>query len=419
MKKEMKLNQFIALITAFLILCTITECTKIDAYKDKYISNGSIIYPGKMDSVKIFSGRNRVRVTGLFTSDPKIVKYRVFWNSKRDSLEVSVKRTNGVDTARVIVGNLPEGLMSFEVKTYDAQGHVSVPVDTSANVYGDLYQNSITNRPIVDAAMQSNGAALINWADIDKSSGIVNIEIKYTDKFNKLHDTLINSALTGLKTSLPNFQAGNSISYSTIYLPTPTAIDKFSVAFQTASVKADVTSLYLSNAGPNFQRATFDGRWGTLAAPWVTNAAAKNKASGNGGYSSDAGGVINWETWGNTPVVNGIVYQATSLPLPAGNYIVQFDEYSEVQSNSSVYCVVASGSVGIPVLANLSTALGYVGLFNGAAVGTTSPNITDTRKLTFTITTPQVVSIGFLGNIVGNGNPGSYFQVLNIKLFTN
>lgn len=415
----MKQYQNIALYIMASLLLIIGACTKMDAYKDKYMSNGSIVYPGKIDSVKIFSGKNRVKVTGLFTSDPKIVKYRVFWNSNRDSIEVPITRTAGVDTARVIITNLPEGLMSFEIRTYDAEGHASVPVDTAANVYGDLYQSSITNRPIVNAAMQSDGSALITWADVDKNSGVVSMEIKYTDKSNTARDTIIASTITGLTTTLPNFQAGNSISYSTAYLPNPTAIDKFNVAFQNHGVKAEVTSIYLSNTGP-FQRATYDGRWGTLAAPWVTNAAAMNKDGGtNGGYSSDAGGVINWETWNNTPVVNGIVYQATATPLPAGNYIVQFDEYSEIQSNSSVYCVAAAGGNGIPVLANLSTALGYVSLFNSAAVGTTSPNINDTRSFTFTLATPQVVSIGFLGNIVGNGNPGSYFQVKNIRLFKN
>lgn len=415
----MKQYQNIALYIMALLLLVTGACTKMDAYKDKYMANGSIVYPGRIDSVKIFSGRNRVKVTGLFTSDPKIVKYRVFWNSNRDSIEVPITRTTGVDTAKVIITDLPEGLMSFEIRTYDAQGHASVPVDTAANVYGDLYQSSITNRPIVNAAMQDDGSALITWADVDKNAGVVSMEIKYTDKAGKARDTIIASTITGLTTTLPNFQPGNSISYSTAYLPNPTAIDKFNVVFQTHGVKADVTAMYLSNTGP-FQRATYDGRWGTLAAPWITNAAAKNKDGGtNGGYSSDAGGVINWETWNNTPVVNGIVYQATATALPAGNYIVQFDEYSEIQSNSSVYCIAASGGNGIPVLSNLSTALGYVSLFNSAAVGATSPNINDTRSFTFTLTTPQVVSIGFLGNIVGNGNPGSYFQVKNIRLFKN
>jgi hypothetical protein len=58
-------------------------------------------------------------------------------------------------------------------------------------------------------------------------------------------------------------------------------------------------------------------------------------------------------------------------------------------------------------------------MYNSANVGGTSPNSREVRSFTFTLTTPQVVSLGFLGNIVGNGNPGSYFQVFYIKLYKN
>jgi hypothetical protein len=403
------------MLTAFVM----SACTKMDDYKKKYEPNGPIIYPGKLDSVQVFSGRNRVLLTGLFTSDPKIVKYRVYWNSKQDSIETPVTRTSGVDTAKLFIPNLPEGIMTFEIRTYDNEGHVSIPVTLAGNVYGSLYQSSLINRGIAKAELQTDGSALINWADVNADDGLLSMEIKYTDVSNKQHDTVIVSVPAGLSTSLPKFKAGSVISYRTAFKPNKTAIDTFYVDYQDHSVKADVTSIYLSNTGP-FQRNTFDGRWGTLAAPWVTNAAAKNKDGGtNGGYSSDGGGTINWETWNNTPVVNGIVYQATSSALPAGNYIVTFDAYSEVQSNSSVYCVAAAGGNGIPVLANLSTALGSVSMFNGANVGGTSPNSREVKTFTFTLSSPQVVSIGFLGNIVGNGNPGSYFTVFNIKLYKN
>ncbi|QEM10482.1 DUF4998 domain-containing protein [Mucilaginibacter rubeus] len=408
-------SYYLLMLAAFII----SSCTKMDDFKKKYEPNGPIIYPGKLDSVQVFSGRNRVLLTGLFTSDPKIVKYRVYWNSKQDSVDTPVKRTSGVDTAKLFIPNLPEGIMTFEIRTYDNEGHVSIPVTLAGNVYGSLYQSSLINRGIAKAELQADGSALINWADVNADDGLLSMEIKYTDVSNKQHDTLITSVPTGLSTSLPKFKAGDVINYRTAFKPNKTAIDTFYVDFQDHSVKADVTSIYLTNTGP-FQRNTFDGRWGTLAAPWITNAAAKNKDNGtNGGYSSDGGGTINWETWNNTPVVNGIVYQATSSPLPAGNYIVSFDAYSEVQSNSSVYCVAAAGGNGIPVLANLSTALGYVNLFNGANVGSTSPNSREVKTFTFTLASPQVVSIGFLGNIVGNGNPGSYFTVFNIKLFKN
>lgn len=415
--KYYKITSYLLLVlTAFVI----SACTKMDDYKKKYEPNGPIIYPGKMDSVQVFSGRNRVLLTGLFTSDPKIVKYRVYWNSKQDSIEKAITRTSGVDSVKLLIPGLPEGVMSFEIRTYDNAGHISIPVTLAGNVYGSLYQSSLINRGIAKAELQNDGSALINWADVNADDGLISMRIKYTDVASKQHDTLITSVPTDLSTSLPKFKAGSSISYSTAFKPNKTAIDTFYVDYQTHSVKAEVTSIYLSNISSPFQRATFDGRWGTLAAPWITNAAAKNKDNGvNGGYSSDAGGVINWETWNNSPVVDGILYQPTSSALPAGEYTVLFDAYSEVQSNSTVYCVAAAGGNGLPVLANLSTALGYVGMYNGVPVGKTSPNSRETRSFTFKLTSPQVVSIGFLGNMVGNGNPGNYFQVFSIKLYKN
>jgi hypothetical protein len=191
------------------------------------------------------------------------------------------------------------------------------------------------------------------------------------------------------------------------------------------TASGDITKYFLSNYGPAFTHDVWDaGRWGVLGAPWITNAAGKNKAGGlYGGYAHEGWnnppGFINWETWDNTPVVNGIIYQPTSFPLPAGSYTVSFADYSEIQTNSSVYCVVAAGGNGIPILSNLSSALGYVALSNTSVVGTTAPNVNETKSLDFTLATSQIVSIGFLGNMAGSGNPGSYFIVKWIKLVKN
>lgn len=195
----------------------------------------------------------------------------------------------------------------------------------------------------------------------------------------------------------------------------------------------NLTPYFLSNTGDTVKGGGFtntgslvSNRWGTLAAPWITNAAAKNK-SGAGGYSKDApsgasAGTLCWETWSNTPITDGIIYQPTSMPLPAGNYTLSVRYYSEIQQNSSMYLEVASGNTGIPNLANISSALASVALANPANIGATSPNITETKSLNFTLSTSQVVSIGFLGNIAwGNGtaNPGCYVRVDWIKLVKN
>ena len=194
----------------------------------------------------------------------------------------------------------------------------------------------------------------------------------------------------------------------------------------------NLTPYFMANTGDTTKGGGFvigssmiANRWGTLAAPWVTNAAAKNK-SGEGGWAREQWnaqpGFLCLETWGNTPVTDGIIYQPTSMPLPAGNYTVSVKYYSEVQANSLVTLVVNSGGSGIPNTANLSSALASVALANPSAVGTTAPNVTETKSLDFTLSSSQVVSIGFLANLLwGNGsaNPGCYIKVDWIKLVKN
>ena len=187
----------------------------------------------------------------------------------------------------------------------------------------------------------------------------------------------------------------------------------------------NITQYFLSNTGDTAKGGGFtntgslvSNRWGTLAAPWITNADAKNK-SGAGGYSKDGGGTLCWETWSNTPITEGIVYQATSMPLPAGDYTLSVNYYSEVQQNSTVHLEVANGNSGIPTLANISSALASIALGNPANIGGTTPNLTETKSLDFTLASSQVVSIGFLANLAwGNGtaDPGCYIKVSWIKL---
>ncbi|MFF5380638.1 DUF4998 domain-containing protein [Pedobacter suwonensis] len=377
----------------------------MDDYKNIYQKNGPIIYPGKIDSLKAFAGKNRVMLTGLFTSDPKITKYTVYWNSRQDSIVVPVKRTKNVDTVKTIISNLPEGIASFEVRTSDTEGHISIPVNIAANVYGALYQSSLLNRGISDAAIQPDGSALIIWADVNKDAGVKFMHIRYADNNDKTHDTLVVSSPTAMVTRLPNFKIGKSLSYRTAFLPEATAIDQFYTDYQSRSVKADVTKLYISNTGP-FTRGAFDGnRWGILAAPWVTNATVINH-SGYGGYATDSGGSLVMESgWSGSPnIINGKIYQ--TVTLPAGNYIFQVNNYTEALD--PVYVVVASGNT-LPDISSLSTALSFKRF--------SSKLYTDeVIQVPFTLTQSQAVSLGFLSTMQ-SGN--QYWRVTAVSLLSN
>jgi hypothetical protein len=412
---KMKKQKFGIVLLLLSLALTFVSCSKWDDYK-KYTSNGETSYTGRLDSAKIFSGRLRVKLRGILPADPAIATCKVTWNSGMDSMIFTVAKGPGSEVFERIIP-VDEGIKNFVIQTFDAAGNPSVKSTASGTSYGPRYESGLTSRPILTRDLTPNGDAVITWDNFDTTTGVKGTFATYTTTSGSTETVFTSKEQS--TTTLPNYMLGSKFSYRTAFVPDSTCIDTLYAPTVTIGVRSDITSLYLSNVGPNFLRDAFDGRFGTLAAPWVTNAAAKNKGGLYGGYSADGGGVICWETWFNTPVVDGIVYQPTSSPLPAGEYVVTFDEYSEIQANSSAYCVAAAGGSGIPNLANLSSALGFVALYNSAVIGTTGPSMADTRSFTFTLTTPQVVSIGFLVNLVGNGNPGNYFNVSKIRLLSN
>ncbi|WP_316816293.1 DUF4998 domain-containing protein [Pedobacter nyackensis] len=218
-------------ILYILTICSVlTACSKIDDYKAEFQGEKEISYPGILDSLKVFSGNKRVMVYGLFTSDPKIVKYQVFWNGKQNVIEKTIKRTSGVDTVKLIVDKLEEGGINFEVRTFDDKGNISVPVTAPGIVYGNNYATGIINRSfnptttVYDVAKQ---LLTIDWLGIDPSAIFTTVEYTNTDDVAKVIKVTVNESTL---TRISDYKRGTDIFYKTAYRPDPTAIDTFYVA---------------------------------------------------------------------------------------------------------------------------------------------------------------------------------------------
>lgn len=209
------------IISLALIALAAVACTKSDDYK-KYQVSGEIPYPGVMDSVKILAGKNRVLLTGLFTSDPKITKYRIFWNNRQDSLEVAVERKGFVDTARTFINNLAEGAISVEVRTYDAAGNKSIPIFAVGNAYGTQYESGVSNRS-ASATTVTKGGLKITWTPVSPGSPFTRLTYTATD------GTVKTMRVPGKDetTLVPDYQYDTKMLVQTAYLPEATAIDTF------------------------------------------------------------------------------------------------------------------------------------------------------------------------------------------------
>ena len=206
-------------------------CSKMEDYTKEFTKNGEIVYTGRADSLKVYPGRNRIGLSWLLLSDPSIVQCKVFWNDGADSVTIPVKRTNNVDTIKVVLDKMSEKAYTFDIYTYDGQGHSSVKVDTIGMVYGDHYAGALFNRPLKAIAYSADTARL-EWSGA--SAQCVKVDIRYTGVSGAQYKVAVWPL--DKATKLPDFKKGLSFEYRTSYLPAKMAIDTFHTAYESKIV---------------------------------------------------------------------------------------------------------------------------------------------------------------------------------------
>lgn len=393
----------IVLIMASTITLMFSSCTKEDDYK-KFTEGGEIAYTGKLDSVTIYSGKNRVIIRGLFLADPKVTKCVIYWNNGADSVAIPVTRTQNVDTLTVELKNLIEGVHNFIIYTYDNLGNQSVPTYKAGRVYGDRYSGTLLNRPINNAFTDEAGLTLIDWGAMDRLSGIFATDMTYTDASNQQHTIRI--PIDSVATRLNDFKEKTSIQFRTLFRPDTLSVDTFYTTYTTKYIpkfsQTDLTTTYIKNAGPNVRYSSINStnRWGVLA-DWTTNSAINN-ASGFGSLELRSGvGNISMEAgWGLPNVTNGKIYQ--TITLPAGTYRFRID-MTEFNTGGTRFICVAAGTTLPDVSAVTSNSLGFANL--------------ESRVVEFTLEETTQVSIGFVATLTAPSGGGIYSKVKSVKLY--
>jgi len=378
----------------------------------KYVSDGEISYTGKIDSLRIFSGKNRVQVEGLFISDPKVTECRIFWNDRTDSISVPIERTPDIDTLRVLLENMAENVYNFEVVTYDALGNASITVHSIGTVYGDRYQASLFDRPLSRKALETySGVFLGTLGSVDLSSGIFATEIKYTNQEN--HEKVLRIPIAEKDFELDDVNSGNPMLSRSLFLPDSTCLDTFYTEY--VEIKPDY--VFYRNLGYPFTATNISGRWGVLE-HWESNPAA-NAISGRGSWDKNTGvGVLSAEAgWGTPNINNGKIYQTTTLPAGEYEVVIEFTRNNvtaDVNDTNNLIYFAATNNNDIPDAANVESAptLGYYNL-KWIADGY------QTVRFRFDNPTNQEVTVGFVTNLMSSSNQFFNVRGLSVSLLDN
>lgn len=208
------------LFILIIVVCALKACEDVNSIHNIYLDK-EIVYIGKVDSVEIFPGRDRVLLKWRMNADPKINKCNIFWNNKRGHHVVDINRvvSGPFDVEEYI--NIPEGNYLFEFITEDKDGNLSLSVFKSGQIYGDIYMSNLRGRPISNIS-KSGSSLEIEWVNMENSIGVV---------FNYL-DSSGDKATAKIEpdeniTIISDFLPGGEFEYQTMFLPEPEAIDVF------------------------------------------------------------------------------------------------------------------------------------------------------------------------------------------------
>lgn len=220
-------------ILAVLLFWT-TSCSKMDdTYRD-FWKDGEIIYPAIANSIQVYPGKNRIKLSWLIKGDASVTRAKIYWNAQRDSLEIPIQSTGQVDTVNVILNDLAEGFYVFDIFTFDNDNHKSLKASATGTVYGNNYGQYLLNR-VIEKALFKDDVLSVVWRPIGDETSIGS-ELKYSDAAGNDFWILVDPQTD--TTLIDNYDfhlnSGQVVS-RTMYVP-PLSIDTFYTALDTTRV---------------------------------------------------------------------------------------------------------------------------------------------------------------------------------------
>lgn len=209
-------NIFKALVVVASV-ATLIGCDSMISIHEQYLNQGEKIYLGIPEIVRAQAGEGRIQLIWKLNADPKIDKCCIYWNNRKDSIEIPADRS---DTAMFYTVKVPEGKYTFEIKNKSNEyAETSLTQSVSASSYGAEYINSLYPRDI-QSMVASPDSVIMNWADVE---GCIGVNLSYENNQGVTKKLYIGSDVK--KTVLKDYVVGGAFSYNSLYVPEPDAID--------------------------------------------------------------------------------------------------------------------------------------------------------------------------------------------------
>jgi hypothetical protein len=240
---------------------------------DKYMKHGETIYVGQPDSVYVFPGKNRIKVS-YRSYDPKVAHLTVYWDFRQGSASFDVPSGRRGEPVEIFVDNLAEKQYTFELVTTDIDGkYPSVPFKAPSKVYGSRYASTLTDRKIESATIFpiKNNQVDIAWAGV--IGQMIGVELLYHKTTGGDVKLFVDNDATSTRI---NDSGDGVVLYRTLHLPEETCIDTFYTEYTAINLeemedeRIDRSKFKRWNP-PGIPYRSYGGEWGNIETVWNGN----------------------------------------------------------------------------------------------------------------------------------------------------
>lgn len=208
---------------ALLMAC----CTPMDYHYSEYLENGEKVYPGRVDSIEFKPGHNRAAIRALLSTDARVSKIRIAWADHHE-YETDVSADDISKYKQIVIPEIAEGLYTFEIYTYDNQGHQSMRSEVFGRIYGEQYESDLNNRVIDVITNDIDDELIIHWFPERTDTTLLGTLVTYPTL--KGDSNAVFTPLDSNNTVLKDIKPAANFTFTTLYKPTPAAIDTFRAA---------------------------------------------------------------------------------------------------------------------------------------------------------------------------------------------
>jgi len=228
-------------------------CDNVNTMHDKYLTGGEKFYVGKVDSFKIYGGKNRAKFV-VWVGDFRSTNLIVSRNDTSLTYNFSLDNVNRTDSMVFYIDKLKEGsnVLSWNAWNIDSSVN-SIPQGTTVTTWGDRFQSFLTNRKVISVAFKTiHKAYTVTW-DVNNvkeptfSTYALGHEVNYvTNNGNDttlqfLYDpTSLATPPSTPPTKLLNYSiASGQMKYRMLFKPVALCVDTFRTEYSTWDITND------------------------------------------------------------------------------------------------------------------------------------------------------------------------------------